>query len=311
MVVRVAPPRVEVQRIGQHPADLPERAGRKQARDVPAGLARDRRVDALPGALRIGEQWDTRQAGLVCGTERGDIAGVGSQRRVGPDPVARRELHAWPADRAQQRPPRSQPCHLALRPSGQVQHPCDVGRRLATGAEVRHPEAGGEAHRGDHDIVCWLAGAQSRQHVQAEGGVTGAIAAQHRNLARAEVRGARPVRMGRLGARIGCRGGRMVIVAYAATRRMFIMAIGRRTGAPGSGRPAIDRVSPAIGSAPLSGQPSYPVSPAIGPAQLSGQHPPLPRTAGQADGQAEYADVAQREVGEPAGHGQGDDDLQQ
>ena len=91
-VERRGPCRVQVKRVGQHPADAVQRAGRQQLRDLAVGGGRDGLVDLLPGLFGVAQQRRLRHAGVVAGGDGVQVAAFGHQTRVGPHLVAR--VHA-------------------------------------------------------------------------------------------------------------------------------------------------------------------------------------------------------------------------
>jgi hypothetical protein len=102
------PRRVQVERVGQNPADLLQLAGEQQLRDLAVGGGRDGLVDLLPGLFGITQQRRLRHAGVIAGGDGVQVAPFGQHARVGPDLVAGIQRHARAAEAAQRGRPRLQ-----------------------------------------------------------------------------------------------------------------------------------------------------------------------------------------------------------
>ena len=125
-IERRGPRGVQVERVGQHPADLVVQGARaQQLRDLVPGRGRDRLVDLLPGQFGILQQRRLRQAGAVAGGDGVQVGTFGPESRVGPDLIAGVQGHARTTQRG------------AARPTGPAGPPAAPGRPRPAGAARR------------------------------------------------------------------------------------------------------------------------------------------------------------------------------
>ena len=106
-VERGGPLRVQVERRGQHPADVVEHACVDQLADMPMGRGRDRLVDLVRRLRRVAAERRLGDPRVVAGRDRVQVRAERLQGRVGPHLVARGESHArtvQPAERRRSAP---------------------------------------------------------------------------------------------------------------------------------------------------------------------------------------------------------------